>query len=338
MNRFIPVLCLLGSSLLAPSISYSQTDDVRTATGMPIPIGQTVIFGHVGLKGITPGEKRPMIFVTLIMGGMQLERAQANDRGYYYFMRSPQNGATLIFEVAGSEVARTVLTESAGSNARRDIELDWRAFKTSSNPQNEVVSAKYFYDRSESNAKLFQRATEAAKQKKTDEAIGFYKQLVEADPKDYIAWTELGSIYFGKSSLADAETAYSKAMELKPDFVLAPLNLGKLYISQKQYDKAIQALTKAIVGDPTSADSFQYLGEAYLLNKTGSKAVVALNEALRLAPEKADIHLRLAALYNAAGLKDRAANEYALYLKKTPNSPDKEKLEKYIKENTKPAQ
>ena len=75
----------------------------------------------------------------------------------------------------------------------------------------------------------------------------------------------------------------------------------------------------------------QYLGA-----KQGSKAVISLNEAIRLAPQaKAELHLRLAALYNAAGAKDRAVNEYKLFLEKKPDYPDRLKLEAYIKANGK---
>ncbi len=59
-----------------------------------------------------------------------------------------------------------------------------------------------------------------------------------------------------------------------------------------------------------------------------------LNKAIELAPkEKAEIHLRLAMLYNAAGLKDRAATEYKMFLEKVPDHPEKTKFEKYIAEN-----
>jgi tetratricopeptide (TPR) repeat protein len=127
-----------------------------------------------------------------------------------------------------------------------------------------------------------------------------------------------------------------KALEQKPDFMMALMNLGKLELSQKQFDKAVVTFTNAAKADPTSFDAFHYLGESYLQLKQGSKAVIAMNEAIRLAPvEKAELHLRLAALYDAAKLKDRAANEYKLFLSKKPEHPDKEKMEKYIKENTK---
>ena len=37
----------------------------------------------------------------------------------------------------------------------------------------------------------------------------------------------------------------------------------------------------------------------------------------------ADAHLRLAMLYNGAGMKDKAAAEYEQFLKKKPNYPER---------------
>ena len=80
-----------------------------------------------------------------------------------------------------------------------------------------------------------------------------------------------------------------------------------------------------------------HLGEAYLQMKKGSKAVGYLNEALKLDPiGMAEAHLRLAALYNGAGMKDKAAAEYELFLKKRPDFADRKKLEQYIAANKKP--
>jgi hypothetical protein len=49
----------------------------------------------------------------------------------------------------------------------------------------------------------------------------------------------------------------------------------------------------------------------------------------------AEVHLRLAALYNAAGIKDKAAAEYEEFLKKRPKYADRKKLEQYIVDNKK---
>ena len=114
------------------------------------------------------------------------------------------------------------------------------------------------------------------------------------------------------------------------------MNLGRVRLMQQKYDDAIPILTRAVEVRATSADANFYLGEAYLQIKKGSKAVTYFYEALKLDPVgKADAHLRLAALYNGAGLKDKAALEYVEFLKKKPDYPDKKKLEQYIEQNKK---
>ena len=126
-----------------------------------------------------------------------------------------------------------------------------------------------------------------------------------------------------------------RAIALKPDFMPALMNGGKLYISQKKPDQAVETLTRAVAAEPESADANQYLGEAYLLARKGSSAVTYLEKAIELQPvEKAEVHLRLAALYNAANLKERAIAEYKKFLEKVPDHPEKVKIEKYISDNS----
>ncbi|HET7288238.1 MAG TPA: hypothetical protein VFI71_12240, partial [Pyrinomonadaceae bacterium] len=61
------------------------------------------------------------------------------------------------------------------------------------------------------------------------------------------------------------------------------------------------------------------------------KAVPYLNEAARLG--KPEAHLRLATLYNAVGMKSKAALEYEEFLKKRPDYKDRKTLEQYISDN-----
>lgn len=324
--------CVLGILFCFAAIAPAQ-GDVRSATGMPIPIGASVIWGQIELKGLRPNEPRPTVYVTLLFNGAQLGRSQANDRGYYYFLQRARDGATLLVTVGGMDAGSQNLTSAGGD--RYDMTVNWNS--NANAQQTGTISVKDAYaGRSAANAALLQKATAAAKAKNTDEAITLFNQIVSDDPNDFVAWTELGSLYFVKSNFTEAEKAYAKSIELKPDFMLSLLNLGKLYIAQKHFADAVPVLEKSIAVDKTSADAHHFLGEAYLQTKQGSKAVTVLNEAIRLAPtEKAEIHLRLATLYNNAGLKDRAANEYKLFLEKKPNYPEKSKLESYIKANGK---
>lgn len=314
--------------------SFAQTDELRAATGLPIQIGQPAIFGRITLKGLGKEEAKPIVFVTLLEGGTQLGRMQMNDAGYYYFLASPRGTATLVFEINSNEVGRMVVAGAPGVNRalRQDITLDWQEFSQRSSTG--VISARENYQRDAANAKAFEQAMQHVSEKSYDKAMPLLEGIVTKDPKDYVVWTEMGTLYFKSNSLDNAEACYFKAIELKKDYFFALLNLGKLYFSRKQFDNAVLVLSNAVKSKADSADAHHYLGESYLQLKKGSLAVPSLNEAIRLAPaEKADLHLRLASLYDAAGLKSKASAEYKLFLEKRPDHAEKAQLQKYISEN-----
>lgn len=326
--------------ILITNSGFAQDDETRQATGLPMQIGENAtnrtrgnLSGKVTLEGVDASQPRPTIFVSVMVNGMSVERRQTADTGNYFIPGIPRENVTLIVEVNGEEVTRQTLMSSTMGNIRQDFNINLAQWKSGTKPA--VVSAKNLYARNAENDKLFEKATSAAKDKKPDTAINLFKQIVTNDAKDFVAWTELGTLYFRDEKFSDAESAYIKALEQNIEFTVALLNLGKLYLNQKQPNKAILVLSKAVEVEKTSPDAHHYLGEAYLQAKKGSKAVAFLDEAIRLAPiEKAEIHLRLAALYSGAGLKDKAVAEYKHFLQKVPNYSDKEKIEKYIKENS----
>ncbi len=254
----------------------------------------------------------------------------------YILNNVPRQNSVLAVEIEKNEVAQHVIVQTSASTISQDFFVSWMQIQNSVNKVG-TISAKDFYQRNDENQKLFDKAISAIKDKKNDSAINLFKQIVKADEKDFVAWTQLGNLHFLNEKFSEAEESYTKALAQKPAYLLALMNLGKVQIANKETDKAIATLTKVVETEPKSADAQHFLGEAYLQAKKGSKAVIYLNEAIRLAPiGKAEIHLRLAVLYNGAGLKDRAALEYKLFLEKIPKYAEKEKLEKYIKENLPP--
>jgi tetratricopeptide (TPR) repeat protein len=306
----------------------------------PAPNGQNVLYGDLIVKDDPHGPPRTGSFevVLYLMGNTVVARQTVGPNGRYRFNNLLEGDYDLAVMFENAEVARARVLLRAPvykTDIRQDIDLEWKAVNNRT-AKAASVTAEDFYQRSAPNQKLFDKAQESTDKKKYSESVTFLKELVANDPNDFQAWTELGTVYLLSKDLAEAEKAYEQSTTIRPTFFLALMNLGRLRMMEQKYDAAIPVLTKAVEVKATSADANYYLGEAYLQIKKGSKAVNYLYEALKLDPVgKAEAHLRLAALYNGAGMKDKAANEYAEFLKKKPDYPERKKLEQYISENKK---
>jgi tetratricopeptide (TPR) repeat protein len=313
---YLPIILLVLLTLTAPQAN---------AQG-----GQT-LFGEVKIDETDKTSAPHSIFVILYRdGGGEIGRQSVSNRSRYRFINLLKGDYQLAVEVDNNEIARlrVVINDLSPSpyGFREDLILALKPRMTTT--KGAVVSTAELYNRSANNRALFRKAQEAAEQKKFDEAVSFLKRIVEADKSDFPAWTLLGTLYRVKGDFAEAEKAYTSAIEANPTFALALLDLGRLHSSQQKYEAAIDPLTRAIQAEPQSAEANLLLGEAYLKLKQGSKAVPYLNEAVKLGRPEA--HLRLGWLYDTAGMKEKAVAEYEEFLKKTPDYPDRKRLQDYI--------
>jgi len=292
------------------------------------------LWGEVKVKDSVADVKKPLSLNIVLynLAGIVVGRQSVPSGGRYRFNNMRAGEYDLAIEVETSEIARVhvMLGGTPGSDFRQDLEFEWKAEATVKTKAS-TISAADLYDRPGPNEALFRRAQAAADNKKYDDAVTLLHQLVEKDKQDFQAWTELGTVYLLQQKGAEAENAYAKAVEIRPTFKLALFNLGRVRVSERKFEEAIAPLSKVVELEPASAEANYLLGEAFLQTKKGSKAVGYLTEAAKLG--KIEAHLRLATLYNAVGMKDRAAAEYEAYLKKNPNTPDRKKLEEYIQAN-----
>lgn len=297
-----------------------------------------VIFGDVRVisenNSVVPQE------VTLILRRVpdgEVSRQMVSSRGRYRFSSLKEGEYEIVVEVDGKEIGRwsQIRIGSTLSNSPYGYQndLEFRLRSSAPPPGGGVISAADVYERPASTNSLFVKAEESVAKKKYDQAATLLKQVVETDNADFQAWTALGTVYFAQEKFGDAEEAYQHAIAVKPASPRAQFNLGRLLASQKKFEEAIEPLTKAVELQPTSGDANMLIGECYLQVKKGSKAIPYLNEAAKLG--RPDAHLRLGWLYNAAGMKDKAAIEYEEYLKKNPDYPERNKLKEYITANKK---
>jgi len=297
-----------------------------------------VLYGDVRVDESKVSGLKPIGFEIILYtdGGIILARQTVASNGRYRFNDVPTGRYDLVVEVETKEIARVRVDLSSPliSDLQRDLFLEWKP-TVQTVPRAGVISAADAYERPRANRALFDRARDALDKKHYNQAAELLRKIVDSDRRDFQAWTELANTHFLQKDYSNAENEYLHAIDAHSGFFYALFNFGRLEITLKNYDVAIEALAKAVKARPESADANYFLGDTYLQIKRGSLAVGYLNEAIRLDPQgMADVHLRLAALYNAAGVKDKAAAEYEQFLKKRPDYPDRKKLEKYIAENS----
>lgn len=338
---WLPLLLML-LMLFAQTGGASSNYVTHQSRGRTTPSGDgSTVYGDFKVDDSKVSGPKPESFTVILYtnANVVVARDTVANRGRYRFLNVPNGEYFIVIEADNLEVARMPLQlqQMQKTDVRRDIELEWRGNPATGGPNKGGATVAVGYgNRTPANQALFDKALEAIKRNDAKQAIAWLNQIVSADAKDFEAWTELGTLYFKQDKLGDAEKAYLRALTERPSSLLTLLNLGKLRISQKNFESAIESLSKAVEVEPQSADANFFLGEAYLQVKKGSKAVGYFTEAIRLDPiGKAEAHLRLAALYRAAGVKDKAVAEYEQFLAKKPDYPDKKMIQQYISENKK---
>ncbi len=297
--------------------------------------GDHTLYGDLTVDESELSGVKPLTFDVILYSetNLLIARQPTSNNGRFRFNNLPTGLYYVAIEVEGSEVARVRadLTSPLLKDVRRDVALQWRMPVKSTKAA--LVSADS-YNRSSDKERVFRLATEAARKRNYTRAITLLNQLLDTDAKDFEAWAALADVHFMLRNFSAAENEYLRAIDARPGFFMALLNLGRLEITLKKYDVAVEVLARAVKVRPDSPDANYFLGEGYLRLKRGSLAVPYLNEAVRLDPDgMAEVHLRLARLYQAAGLPEKVAAEYQAFLKKRPDYRERKRLEKYIAEN-----
>ena len=134
-------------------------------------------------------------------------------------------------------------------------------------------------------------AEAATTAKQPTDAIGYYKQAVQAKPDDFGTVYNLGVLEQNAGEKADAEASYRQALTLKASdpqsYADAQENLAGLLRTDGSLDEAATLLTQAAQVDTHNAAIQVQLGAIY--QKQGKKdlALAAYNKALAINPNSA---------------------------------------------------
>lgn len=141
--------------------------------------------------------------------------------------------------------------------------------------------------------------------------MAFLEQWLPAiEPADRPwAYNLLGMIAARSDAPAMAIAHYREALRWQPDFALAYANQGRLLYDQGELQGAIDSLRIALGLAPDLAIAHVDLAQGLVAEGSFAEALAELEQARTLAPELAQTYEVQAALYEHAGLTERAARE-----------------------------
>src|SRR5689334_20020321 len=296
MTRRQRFFLLVGFTLALNAVAFGQLPS--TSAPADSPAGRLfTLYGDFAV--IEPEVEAPantmfdLILYSRANEVSEVARQRVGKGGRYSFENIIEGNYVIGVEFENVEIARVPIHIAARKHEpiRQDMQLNW----TSSLAANrEFVSAPGSYERNSQHRKLFDQAMKQINKNELPKATATLRSIVEADPKDYQSWNELGLVYFIQKDFNAAENSYEKAIEVKPDYITAFVNLGRVRLAQKKNEGAIAAFRAGLEKDSKSALANYFLGEAYFAARKELIAVVHMNEALKLAPERmANAHLRI---------------------------------------------
>ena len=119
-------------------------------------------------------------------------------------------------------------------------------------------------------------------------ALVLLKRATENDPKNKVAWNNLGLIYFAMRENAQAIAAFQKQIEVNPYDEFAYNNLGRVYWNDRKYDEAVKAFNRQLENNPLDKFAHANLGVMYSEWHKYDLAVPELEKAASLTPDSGD--------------------------------------------------
>lgn len=166
-----------------------------------------------------------------------------------------------------------------------------------------------------------------------DKAEELLRKRISMNPGDYVAITELGSVYEEKGDRKTAIKLYKNAIRVAPDYPVSHLFLGRLYYLMRKYDDAIKELKlfKEKMDKLPSMDkdtkemyinSLYYLAEVYYALKEFNYYRIEIEEILLLDPKQQDAHYAMGIYYYLyEHSRSRAYSSFKRVIAIDPESP-----------------
>lgn len=107
-----------------------------------------------------------------------------------------------------------------------------------------------------------------------DKSIENYKKVIELNPDNLNAKTDLGVCYAeGTSNPMQGIALLREVIQKDPNHENAQLNLGFLSVKSGQYEKALERFNTVLKNNPARIDAYVFMGQTYIQMGLKNKAI-----------------------------------------------------------------
>ncbi|GAB4343545.1 MAG: hypothetical protein Kow0089_19390 [Desulfobulbaceae bacterium] len=165
---------------------------------------------------------------------------------------------------------------------------------------------------------LYARAITLQNNRRFDEAIGAYEQVLELLGDFSAALSNLAHIYYQLNRFEESKKTYQRAVTANPRNREALLGLGFINKAENQLDKAEEYFQRAIRANPDAPNAYEALADIALERGNIPDAISLYSRSIELGGDNGDLRRNLGTAYERAGDLQRAAQNWKAALAFNP--------------------
>lgn len=181
-----------------------------------------------------------------------------------------------------------------------------------------------------SSEAALRRGKKLLKEKKFDDALLVFEDLVRRDQADAFVHTAIARIKFKQKDLDSALTHFQAAIKKDPTKPQAYVRSARIYMMREQLDNAENALENAIRVHPQAPVAYVGLGAIYQRKKQPERAIEQFQKALQFNPRMPPARKRLAQALSSVGRKEEAMAQINASLRIKQDDPEAHALKGYL--------
>ncbi len=177
---------------------------------------------------------------------------------------------------------------------------------------------------------LLMKGNELFEQKKYEEAILQYQEILQKYPEAYIIHKNIGNCYFQQEKYEEAEKEYQKILEKDPQNADAIILIGNTYANRGQNDIAMEWYGKISFDQIEDAVVLYNLGTNYYNHSRFEEALKYYQRAVELQKDFLDAIYQLGLTYINLAKTNEAIQAFENYLKIDAESPRADQVRGFL--------